>query len=81
MKMSQQELIMSQFKIVFILIKKKLDFDVYRYNGFKKYFLLHNDRTYDDPVLVVTLPCLCAGAFFFVLGLVGFLKFKSMPLL
>ncbi|KAM3139216.1 hypothetical protein pb186bvf_008626 [Paramecium bursaria] len=32
------------------------NFDQQQYNGFKKYFLLHNDRTYDDPVLVVTLP-------------------------
>lgn len=34
----------------------------------KKYILIHNDKQYDDPILVVTIPCLCMGIFMVILG-------------
>ncbi|CAD8079650.1 unnamed protein product [Paramecium sonneborni] len=37
----------------------------------KKYFLLHNNGQFSDPILVITLPCLCVGPFLIIFGLIN----------
>ncbi|CAD8091264.1 unnamed protein product [Paramecium sonneborni] len=37
----------------------------------KKYVLLHNNGQFSDPILVITLPCLCVGPFLIIFGLIN----------
>ncbi|CAD8163278.1 unnamed protein product [Paramecium pentaurelia] len=37
----------------------------------KKYVLLHNNGQFSDPILVITLPCLCVGPFLIIFGIIN----------